>query len=440
MRIGSLAPEVKVTQADIIYQSAIHFTPLISRTEIDLPALKTLVATEYALACFRKEEIATGAIIITGETARKDNAEEVLNVLAEFAGDFVVATAGPDLEGILAGFGAGAASQSDFCTGPVMNLDIGGGTTNAAIFVDGKVVDCFALDIGGRLIQFDFDSAIIYIAERLKPLLQALGLEFGVGSRPKVEELSCLTDYLAAGLIAVCRGVKVPEFIEELFIQHVHKRIAARFIMFSGGVAEYIYRHTECLTLEDVNFHGDIGPLLGRSIRVAFEKLGHQLIVPKEKIRATVIGTGTHSLQISGSTIVFDDAVLPLRNVPVIKINPAECADSGLCDIIRSKIQLHEPGNVAIAFAGIVSPAYSEIKKMAEAVVMATGSRQEPLVMIIEQDWAKALGQTIRIMLNGIKPVICLDRIKADYGNYIDIGKSIGQVVPVVIKTLVFKS
>lgn len=40
----------------------------------------------------------TGAVIITGETARKQNANLVLEMLSDMAGDFVVATAGPDLE------------------------------------------------------------------------------------------------------------------------------------------------------------------------------------------------------------------------------------------------------------------------------------------------------------------------------------------------------
>ena len=53
---------------------------------------------EYRKSGFAKGEIATGAVIITGETARKENAREVLSALSAFAGDFVVATAGPDLE------------------------------------------------------------------------------------------------------------------------------------------------------------------------------------------------------------------------------------------------------------------------------------------------------------------------------------------------------
>ena len=96
-------PRIAITDREIIYRSRIHFTPLLSETVIDAPGVREIVAEEYRRAGLRREEVQTGAVIITGETARKENAREVLNALSEFAGDFVVATAGPDLESILAG-------------------------------------------------------------------------------------------------------------------------------------------------------------------------------------------------------------------------------------------------------------------------------------------------------------------------------------------------
>ena len=90
-------PRIAITDREIIYRSRIHFTPLLSETVIDAPGVREIVAEEYRRAGLRREEVQTGAVIITGETARKENAREVLNALSEFAGDFVVATAGPDL-------------------------------------------------------------------------------------------------------------------------------------------------------------------------------------------------------------------------------------------------------------------------------------------------------------------------------------------------------
>ena len=90
-------PRVAIAGREVLYRSAIHFTPLRSETEIDGAGVREIVAEEYRRSGYEKGQIATGAVIITGETARKENAREVLSSLAGFAGDFVVATAGPDL-------------------------------------------------------------------------------------------------------------------------------------------------------------------------------------------------------------------------------------------------------------------------------------------------------------------------------------------------------
>ncbi len=98
-------PRIAIEDREVLYRSGIHFTPLLSDTVIDAEGVRTIVAEEYRKSGFAPEQVDTGAVIITGETARKENAREVLSALSQFAGDFVVATAGPDLESILAARG-----------------------------------------------------------------------------------------------------------------------------------------------------------------------------------------------------------------------------------------------------------------------------------------------------------------------------------------------
>jgi ethanolamine utilization protein EutA len=64
------------------------------------------------------------------------------------------------------------------------------------------------------------------------------------------------------------------------------------------------------------------------------------------------------------------------------------------------------------------------------------------VIVVIENDFAKVLGQTIYRLLNGKCKIICIDSVKLDNGDYIDIGKPVadGRVVPIIIKTLVFNS
>lgn len=434
-----LVPEVKITEKKIIYESKIFFTPLITREKINLDRLKEIISNEYEIAGIDKKNITTGAVIITGETARKENAEEVLNALSNFAGDFVVAVAGSDLESILAGYGAGAFEASKNFATKVINFDIGGGTTNAAVFCEGEVIDSFALNIGGRLIQFNEEGKITYISDKIRQIINSLKLDLYIGNVPKFEDLKILTDTLAGILLQIINKNKDSnEEVDRLFIEHKNKEEEVELFMFSGGVAEFIYSDYKVKTLEDVVKFGDIGPLLGYSIKKGIERYYDKLLEPKEKIRATVIGAGSYSVRISGSTIVFNDDILPIKNIPVIKIVYGDFKNkNNIYQVIYERIKLYE-GITAIAFKGPKSPTYIQIKDMAKAIVEGYKSRTEPIIIIVENDFAKALGQTIKNILKDTKKVVCIDQIKVDNGDYIDIGKSISNVIPVIIKTLIF--
>lgn len=94
-------PRISIVNKEVFYRSGIYFTPLKSQTEIDAAKVKEIIRKEYEKAGRKPEDLQTGAVIITGETARKQNANRVLETLSDMAGDFVVATAGPDLESVL---------------------------------------------------------------------------------------------------------------------------------------------------------------------------------------------------------------------------------------------------------------------------------------------------------------------------------------------------
>ena len=173
---SSAIQNVKIAKKEVIYKSDIHFTPLIQHDIIDAVKLKDIIADEYRKSAIQMKNIMTGAVIITGESARKENAREVSEQLAEFAGDFVVCTAGPDYEAVLAGWGSGAGELSKNLNGYLINFDIGGGTTNAAVFKNGEVMDAFALDIGGRLVRINPEGVITYVSGKIKPLIESLGL------------------------------------------------------------------------------------------------------------------------------------------------------------------------------------------------------------------------------------------------------------------------
>jgi len=133
-------PRIVIVDKEVIYRSKIHFTPLLSDNEIDYDSILSIVNAEYKEARIVKGDLSTGAVIITGETSRKNNADKVLRMLSGYAGDFVVATAGPHLEAVLAAKGAGVHTLSKKLKITAANFDIGGGTTEIAVIALGGIV------------------------------------------------------------------------------------------------------------------------------------------------------------------------------------------------------------------------------------------------------------------------------------------------------------
>ena len=159
---GFAVPEMEIAERKIRYRSPVYFTPILEEKLVDGDGIRRIVEEEYRKAGISREKVDTGAIIITGETSRKENAARVMESLAELAGDFVVATAGPDLECVLAAKGAGAVEYSQKTGKTVLHMDIGGGTSNLALIRDGKIQQTGCLNVGGRLVKFSEDGAVTY--------------------------------------------------------------------------------------------------------------------------------------------------------------------------------------------------------------------------------------------------------------------------------------
>lgn len=254
-------PQIKVISKEVIYRSQVYFTPLLSREEIDGKWVDRIIKKEYRKAGMKPADLSTGAVIITGETSRKKNAEDVVEAIADVAGDFVMATAGADLESVLAGKGAGAAELSRKTEKIVANLDIGGGTTNICLFENGNVLDTACFDIGGRLVKVA-DGKITYVAPKIRWLSEQLGLEIAEGQNVEVKKLKVLTDAMAE-ILAEAVGLKDADvFIEKMKTNHaITCQKKPELITFSGGVASCFEEIGELFR------YGDIGVLLAQSIR-----------------------------------------------------------------------------------------------------------------------------------------------------------------------------
>ncbi|WDV48259.1 ethanolamine ammonia-lyase reactivating factor EutA [Clostridiaceae bacterium M8S5] len=437
-------PCIKIVDKAVIYRSEIYFTPLKSLTEIDTDEVRKLIEKEYVKANIKPADVDTGAVIITGETARKENASQVLKTLSGLAGDFVVATAGPALEGIIAGKGANAAKISKDRSSTVVNLDIGGGTTNIAVFRDGEVIDTACLDIGGRLIKLDRDRRILYASDKIKKLAMSIGITLQEGSTISIEKLKKITNRMEEILEEVLGIKQKSKELDLITTDHDLRRdYNIDYVSFSGGVAD-------CIDISDSSndfCYGDIGILLGRSIKNGNILKEKPILVSSETIRATVIGAGTHTTDISGSTITFDENVLPIKNVPIIKLSLQEesLPLEKISQIIKDKISWFQVENdaqlIALAFEGKKGASFNYITQLSDSIISGMKEiieKDYPIIIIVESDMAKVLGQTLKARVGYKKEVVCIDSVHVENGDYIDIGNSVanGKVVPVIVKTL----
>ena len=420
---GFAVPHLQITHRQILYTSPVHFTPLTGSDLVDGPWIRKLVEQAYEQAGITPQTVDTGAVIITGETSRKENARRVLESLSGFAGEFVVATAGPDLESVLAAHGAGAVTYSQETGKQVLHMDIGGGTTNLALIKEGNIQSTGCLNVGGRLLKVDPSGRVTYLSPVIRDFTQLRQGDFA-----KPESVEQLADLLVQALEMAAGLREKNPLWEKLVTREAAQTLPAQpgaVLSFSGGVAD-------CIDTRHMPYaFGDIGPVLGARIRNSRLCRGEYRL-GAHTIRATVIGAGCHSTQLSGSTVFCKGIRLPLQNLPVAELDQTQQYDP---QIIKNKLRRYDTDQVVLSIPGEEKPDYTHICRLAQSIAEAI--KPGPVFVCVRQDMAKALGNCLA--LAGCENCLCVDGIILREGNYLDVGKPVGPAFPVVIKTLVLQ-
>lgn len=443
-------PTSQIIDRTVVYESSIYTTPLTSNQDIDMPSLANILSNEYEQSGIHFKDVKAGAVIITGETARKENAEKIINYLADRAGDFVVATAGADLEGILAGKGSGAKERSEENGGIVANVDIGGGTANVVLFEAGQTILTFTFHLGGRLIQINNQEEVEYISDYLRPWLEANCFSVQKAKRTTLNELKEICTLMNQSMISFLSGE--PKYHANLLLLEPIDRTLPpiKEVIFSGGVG-HMMAWKEPVEISEVTTFGDIGPLLASTLLKVSKVSGLNLTEAKETTRATVIGAGMQNTELSGATIFVHEDLLPLKNLPIIRIM-VDTLDfetiafaNQLDEVMKQAKKLYEVQDppFALGLLGREYCSYQTMKSMTNTIYQLFHHHfpnATCLVVICERDIGKALGQSLRKISHEGMQIICIDQVDFLHGDYIDLGfRTAGEAISLSVKTLAFR-
>ena len=433
----------KIRERNIIYEGRIINTPLLDDNTIDIKCLTEFFKAEYKQAGIKPRDIQTGAVIVTGESARKQNARQIAEALSNDAGKFVAATAGPNFESLIAAMGSGAAARSKDLNKTILSCDIGGGTSNIAVSRNGETLSTSCISVGGRLLGVDSKGKIWRLDPPAVMVMQHLGLNYKIGDQISRADIEKVAKKFAEILFEVITGPATSPLTRQLMLTDdldLPGRIDE--YSFSGGVAELMYG--------GLNHYDDIGKILADQINTWTPRLNSAVIEPANKIRATVIGAGAYSLSISGSSCFMDAQIaFPIRNVPVIRVdaNQSKLSFEHFVSQIHAAFQRFDlvEGEeiVALYFKDAVRASYPQLELFARSIESGLANsikNKIPIILNFETDIACGVGNVIRRETDLKTNLLTLDELNLKEGDWIDIGEPLmaGQVFPVTVKSLVF--
>jgi ethanolamine utilization protein EutA len=433
----------QIKERQVVYEGRIIYTPLSDNNTIDIDKLTAFFKEECELAGVDTADIQTGAVIVTGETAKKQNAPQIAEALSKDAGKFVAATAGPNFESLLAAMGSGATARSKELNNTIISCDIGGGTSNLAISRNGEVLSTSCISVGGRLLAVDPDGKISRLNDPAVKVMKHIGLDYKLGDFIPRDDIGKIVTKLAEVLIEVMIGPAISPLAKQLMMtDDLNFPGAIDEYIFSGGVAEFIYGGLG-------NFN-DIGELLAAKLVALAPRLKAPLVEPVNKIRATVIGAGAYSLSISGSSGFMDEKLsFPMRNIPVLRVDveQSQLSLEHVVSQVNSAFQRYDftEGQevVALYFKDPVKVNYADLELFAKSVESALKNsikNKIPVILIFEKDVACSVGNVIRRETSLKSNLLSLDELSLNDGDWIDISEPLvgRQVFPVTVKSLVF--
>lgn len=423
------------------YRPAPVFTPF-DGEKLDLGAARRYVTTWLDEAGIDPEDVFAGGAIVTGLAAERDNAEALAAMIVDVLGEAVVATADdPLLESWLAFMGGSAALSRTYPDVPFLNLDIGGGTTNPALGLDGNVRAAGCYFIGARHFEVTpGDYRLVRLSRFGQALLDHLGIARAPGDALSEGEVARIVGYFVDALVAMA------DQQSGIFETPVGRLVAqAGFtcetavppaVTFSGGVGELVYALAAGEPIPATTAYGDLGIDLARAI-VASPRLARDIhrYVPEQRGRATVQGLTLNNTEISGTTLFLaGHDTLPVRDLPIVASLDAGADETALADALRLAGRSQRGACIQLVWSQ-KHPPLDGVKRLGEALAKALTltafSADAPLVVLTTANVGKALGNYATGWRTSDRKLMIIDEIPPRNAHFVNLGRMRNGVVPV---------
>ena len=430
---------MQLDDVQVIYKSKPVFTPFIKQS-IDIEKVAKLIANWLTESNIHTNQIFSGGSMVTGLAAQADNAAALSKLIISMVGESVIATADdPCLESWLAFMGSCGALSRYHADAPILNFDIGGGTTNVALGLNGDVQGTGCYFIGARHFQLKAGSyQLTAVSPYGEALLDNLSIHKKLGETLNAVEHGKIISFYINVLEAIVIGDAA--FFNAPIAQK-HTQAAFNFgqkiqpkITFSGGVGELLYKISANEPLPKTTFYGDFGIDLALAIsRSALLSSDLKTCIPEHKGRATLVGLTLHNTEISGNTVCLPNPnCLPLRDLPII----AKLAANSRAEEWHTAFSLLQKRKLGACIQ--ISPCDNTLEQVRalasqfkHALQASKYAPSQPIVILVEANIGKALGNYISNWGQLDYNLIVIDEVALRDAHFVHIGCTHQGMIPI---------
>ncbi len=439
LRRNSVNGRVEITQLSECYRSAIEFTP-IHHDLLDLGQLEHLM--DQWLLNVDRSTLFGGGALLTGLTAQRDNTTELVNLIRQRIGDAVVACADdPRLEAWLAFMGGCATLSRQNPRTAFINLDIGGGTTNLALGLDGEVLATGCLFVGARHVEVVPGTyQLVKLSSYARRLFAHLCICKDIGATLDLDEIQRLLDQYVVWLTAAVNG-SAQVFAEPVALLHQQVSFQPQLppdvdrlvVTLSGGVGELVYAALSGQSILGQTAFGDLGIDLANRLLQTPWVADFRVFVPPAASRATAFGLLRYSTQVSGNTLFLSDLVrLPLCDLPILGLI-AGSLPAQQWEALLKLMQACKTGScVQIALTDATAGSLRSLGMHIGRSLQERGiPADRPIVIIVSGNVGKALGHYITQWGLAPRCLVVIDEVALTNARFVHIGRPYDNVLPV---------